>query len=71
MLQGANELVGQGGIFNEIGKSTSFDNDEPMARIEQAAARLIDADPEMSKAQAIAKAVDTDPTLYNSYVRGN
>jgi len=71
VLQSANEMVGQGGLFEEVGKSTSFDNDEPMAQIEKAAARLIDADPEMTKAQAIAKAVDIDPTLYNSYVRGN
>lgn len=71
VLEGANELVNQGGLFEEVGKSSAFDNEGPMGQIEKAAARLIESDPEMTKAQAIAKAVEVDPSLYNSYLRGN
>lgn len=71
VLTAANEGIGSGSLFAEVGKSGSFENDGATSEINKAAARLIEANPSLTHEQAVAKAVESDPTLYNAYLRGN
>lgn len=71
VLTAANEGIGSGNLFAEVGKSGSFENDGATSEINKAAARLIEANPSLTREQAVAKAVESDPTLYNAYLRGN
>jgi len=71
VLKAANEGISTGNLFAELGKSSTFDNDGPTSEINKAAARLIEANPSLTREQAVAKAVESNPTLYNEYLRGN
>jgi len=71
VLTAANEGISTGNLFAELGKASAFDNDGPTGEINKAAARLIEANPNLSHEQAVAKAVDANPSLYNEYLRGN
>ena len=71
VLTAANEGIGSGNLFAEVGKSGSFENDGATSEINKAAARLMEANPSLTREQAVAKAVESDPTLYNAYLRGN
>jgi len=68
VLSAANANLSKSGLFNEIGKSSSFDNDGPMSVIEKAAAALRQSNPLLTKEQSIAKAVEADANLYKQYV---
>lgn len=68
VLTAANANLSKSGLFNEIGKSSSFDNDGPMSVIEKAAAALRQANPLLTKEQSIAKAVEADAKLYTQYI---
>lgn len=68
VLTAANANLSKSGLFNEIGKSSAFDNDGPMSVIEKAAAALRQANPSLTKEQSIAKAVEADANLYKQYI---
>lgn len=67
-LSAANESLSKSGIFNELGKSSSFDNDGSMSVIEKAAAAIRQANPALTREQSIAKAVEADANLYKQYI---
>lgn len=68
VLTAANANLSKSGLFSEVGKSSSFDNDGPMSVIEKAAAALRQANPLLTKEQSIAKAVEADANLYKQYI---
>lgn len=68
VLTAANANLSKSGLFNEIGKSSSFDGDGTMSVIEKAAAALRQANPSLTKEQSIAKAVEADANLYKQYI---
>jgi hypothetical protein len=71
VLNAANEMVGNGTMFGEVGKSVAFGLDDgPTSEISKMASRLREQNPSLSEAQAIAKAVEANPSLYDSYLRG-
>lgn len=70
VLNAANEGIKNGNLFAEVGKSATA-VDSHLDEISKAAARVREANPLLTKEQAIAKAVELDPSLYNSYLRGN
>jgi len=69
VLNAANSNLAKSGIFNEIGKSSTSNNDGPLASIEKVASALRLANPLMSREQSIAKAVESDANLYKQYIR--
>ncbi len=69
VLDGANEAVGNGTLFSEVGQSVSK-VDGPMDEVSKAAAALRQTHPALTQEQAIAKAVEENPSLYDSYRRG-
>ena len=69
VLNAANSNLSKAGLFNEIGKSSTPDNDGPLANIEKVATALRQANPLLTREQSIAKAVETDANLYKQYIR--
>lgn len=67
ILKAANEAVGQGALFSELGARGELGSSDAEARIEKAAEKLREADPSLTKQQAIAKALEADPELYAAY----
>ena len=69
VLNAANSNLSKAGLFNEIGKSSTPDNDGPLANIEKVATALRQANPLLTREQSIAKAVETDANLYKQYIK--
>ena len=69
VLNAANSNLSKAGLFSEIGKSSTPDNDGPLANIEKVATALRQANPLLTREQSIAKAVETDANLYKQYIR--
>ncbi|NBV35770.1 MAG: hypothetical protein EBR94_00645, partial [Bacteroidetes bacterium] len=69
VLNAANSNLSKTGLFNEIGKSSTPDNDGPLANIEKVATALRQANPLLTREQSIAKAVETDANLYKQYIQ--
>lgn len=69
VLNAANSNLAKAGLFGEIGKSSTPNNDGPLANIEKVATALRQANPLLSREQSIAKAVETDANLYKQYIQ--
>lgn len=69
VLNAANSNLSKTGLFNELGKSSTPDNDGPLANIEKVATALRQANPLLTREQSIAKAVETDANLYKQYIK--
>lgn len=71
MLESQRALAKQareGGLFRVIGKDGGDDNADAEAKIDKAAAKLREADPKLTKEQAVSKAIEQDPSLYSDYL---
>lgn len=69
VLNAANSNLAKAGLFSELGKSSTPDNDGPLANIEKVATALRQANPLLTREQSIAKAVESDANLYKQYIR--
>jgi len=69
VLNAANTNLSKAGLFSEFGKSSTPDNDGPLANIEKVATALRQANPLLTREQSIAKAVESDANLYKQYIR--
>lgn len=70
LLKAANEQLRQASLFAEVGKSGAGAGGSAWAKIEAAAASLVQkADGRMTREQAIAEVMQFQPELYNEYLR--
>lgn len=67
VLTSANEAVSQGALFQELGAGGDGGKSDAETRIEKAAEKIREAQPELSPQQAFTKALEQNPDLYAAY----
>jgi hypothetical protein len=69
VLKAADEQIGQGALFKEVGSGAAPVGGTAWAKIEAAANALVQKDDKLTHEQAIRKAIELHPELYEEHVK--
>jgi DNA-binding transcriptional ArsR family regulator len=69
-LKSAQERIGKGGLFREIGNEGQSSGNDAITKLNAAADEIRKSQPTLTKEQAFTKALEANPDLYEEYQRG-